>query len=66
MEESRNEMMEMFDCEDVGNLDEYVGCKVRREEGCFTFTQPVMLKSFEDDLIFQLEYQWHQATQGKH
>ena len=49
MEESRNEMMEMFDCEDVGNLDEYVGCKVRREEGCFTFTQPVMLKSFEDD-----------------
>ena len=41
--------MQLFDCDDVGNMDEYVGCKIWREEGIFTFTQPVMLQSFKDE-----------------
>ena len=49
VEESRNEMMEMFDCDDVGTMDEYVGCEIRREKGSFTYTQPVMLQSFSDE-----------------
>ena len=49
VEESRNEMMQLFDCDDVGNMDEYVGCEIGREEGSFTFMQPVMLQSFKDE-----------------
>ena len=49
MEESRNEMMQLFDCDNVGNMDEYVGCKIGREEGSVTFTHPVMLQSFKDE-----------------
>ena len=28
VEESRNKMKELFDCDDVGDMDEYVGCKI--------------------------------------
>ena len=41
--------MQFFDCDYVGNMDEYVGCKIWREEGSFTCTQPVMLQSFKDN-----------------
>jgi len=41
-------MKNLFECEDVGDFDEYVGCKISREDG-FTFTQPVMLQSFKDE-----------------
>ena len=49
MEESRNDMMQLFDCDDVGNMDEYVGCKIGREEGSFRFTQPMMMQSFKGE-----------------
>ena len=42
-------MMQLFDCAYVGNMDEYVGCKIGREEGSFTFMQPVMMQSFKDE-----------------
>ena len=35
-------MKQIFDCVDAVNMDEYVGCKVEREEGVFKFTQPVI------------------------
>eukprot|EP00979_Chaetoceros_neogracilis_P018749 scaffold11121_cov544-Chaetoceros_neogracile.AAC.1 len=41
-------MKKLFECEDVGDFDEYVGCKISRDEG-FKFTQPVMLQSFKDE-----------------
>ena len=28
VEESRNKMKTMFDCDDIGDMDEYVGCKI--------------------------------------
>ena len=42
---------ERFDCDDVGEVKEYVGCKIDRnvEEGSMKFTQPVMLQSFKDE-----------------
>ena len=38
-----------FECNDVGNMYEYVRCKVEREERLFKFTQYVMIQSFEDE-----------------
>ena len=48
VEKSSNEMMDLFDCDDVVNMNEYVGCKINVDDG-FTFTQLVILQSFRDD-----------------
>ena len=44
-------MMERFECEDVGDIVEYVGCKIDidREKQTLKFTQPVLLQSYEDE-----------------
>ena len=41
------EFMQRFDCDDVGNVKEYVGCKIDQDEksNSIKFTQPVMLQS---------------------
>jgi len=46
------DMKSRFDCDDVGELAEYVGCKVTHNKGARTikFTQPVMIQSFLDEL----------------
>ena len=48
---SKKEFMRRFECDDVGDVDEYVGCKIVRDydENSFKFTQPVMLQSFKDE-----------------
>ncbi len=48
---AKMQMMERFDCDEIGNMDEYVGCKVERDlaKGTIKLTQPVMLQSFEDE-----------------
>ena len=48
---AKAKMMKQFDCDEVGNMDEYVGCKVDRnfEDGTIKFTQPVMIQSFSDE-----------------
>ena len=40
-----------FECDELGNMDEYVGCKVERdwENRSIRLTQPVMLQSFQDE-----------------
>ena len=49
--EAKKQMLEKFDCDEVGNMDEYVGCKIDRDwdEGSLRFTQPVMIQSFHDE-----------------
>jgi hypothetical protein len=44
-------MMSRFDCDEVGELKEYVGCKVDidRKERSVTLTQPVLLQNFADE-----------------
>ena len=44
-------LSDRFDVDDVGRLEEYVGCKIEwdHEKGTMRFTQPVLLQSFEDD-----------------
>jgi hypothetical protein len=50
-DEIRSEMTTRFDCDVVGNMDEYVGCMMKRNdaEGSIKITQPVILQSFVDE-----------------
>ena len=47
LEESRNETTQLFDCENIGNMDENVGCKIGREEGSFTFHAACDVEEFQ-------------------
>jgi hypothetical protein len=51
VKKAKAHMMELFDCDDVGELKEYVGCKVdyEREAGTMKVTHPVMIQSFQDE-----------------
>jgi hypothetical protein len=44
-------MKDLFDCDDIGELQEYVGCKIVHDSdsGTVKFTQPVLLQSFRDE-----------------
>jgi len=50
----------LFECDDIGDMEEYVRCKLDIEEGSINFTQPVMLQSFKDE--FDLENQRETST----
>ena len=43
------DLLTQFDCDDVGELEEYVGCKIERDKDTFKITQPVLLQSFIDE-----------------
>ena len=47
---AKAQLMEQFDCDEVGNMDEYVGCKIDRDwdDGSLRFIQPVLIQSFKD------------------
>jgi len=59
VEESWKEMNQLFECDDIGDMEEF-GCKIDKEEGSIKFTQPVMLQSFKDE--FDLENQRETST----
>jgi Reverse transcriptase (RNA-dependent DNA polymerase) len=44
-------MHQFFECEDIGKLKEYVGCKIERnkENQSLKISQPVIIQSFEDE-----------------
>jgi hypothetical protein len=42
------DLMERFDCEDCGDIKEYVGCKIERMKNSLKFTQPVLMQSYND------------------
>ena len=48
---AKQKMMSLFDCDDLGEMKEYVGCKVERnwKEQWIKLTQPVLLQSFMDE-----------------
>jgi hypothetical protein len=43
--ESKEKMKQNFDCDEIGELKEYVGCKIEhnRDEGYMKLMQPVLL-----------------------
>jgi len=43
----------LWDCKDLGELKEYVGCKVDRTERIIRFTQPVKVQRFTDEFHCQ-------------
>jgi hypothetical protein len=51
VKKAKAHMMELFDCDNVGELKEYAGCKVDydREAETMKLTQPVMTQSFQDE-----------------
>jgi hypothetical protein len=53
MKHTKNQLMEIFDCDEVGNMDKYMGCKIDRgddEKGPYLkITQPVLLQSYHDE-----------------
>ena len=51
VDEAVSEMKKRFDCDDVGPMREYVGCKVEHdiERRTMKFTQPVMIQSFNGE-----------------
>ena len=59
---AKSEMKELFDCDDIGELKEYVGCKVEHNgaNGTVKFTQPVLLQSFRDE--FKIPDSVHHET----
>eukprot|EP00957_Ditylum_brightwellii_P198734 15147904-Ditylum_brightwellii.AAC.1 len=52
---AKKEMISRFECNEIGKMDEYVGCKVERdlEARTIRLTQPVLLQSYTNE--FQLD-----------
>ncbi len=46
---AKQQMMDHFDCDEVGEMTEYIGCKVEKGDGWLRLTQPILLRSFEDE-----------------
>jgi hypothetical protein len=44
-----------FDCDDVGDLTEYVGCKIKWTANYIRFTQPVLRQSYQDEFEREIE-----------
>jgi hypothetical protein len=49
VEAAKEQMKSRFECDDLGELNEYVGCKIDRDEDSVKFTQPVLIQSYEDE-----------------
>lgn len=56
VQKGKEEFKTMFDCDDLGPLEEYVGCKIEydREKRQMKLTQPVLLQSLEDE--FEIDH----------
>ena len=50
VKKAKKMMTDRFDCDIIGNMDEYVGCKIECNtiKGWIRFTQPVLLQSYTD------------------
>ena len=55
VEKAKKRMMSVFDCKDIGEMKEYVGCVIERGNGWLRMTQPLQLRKFQDE--FDLETQ---------
>jgi hypothetical protein len=46
---AKEQMKSRFECDDLGELNQYVGCNIDRNEDSVKFTQPVLIQSYEDE-----------------
>ena len=65
--QARIEMIKRFDCDVIGNMNEYVGCKLERnwDNRSLKFTQPVMIQSFTDEFEVTIREQDLPASPGQ-
>ena len=49
VENCKEKLMNELDCEDSGELREYIGCKIERKGNEMKITQPVLVQSLQDD-----------------
>jgi hypothetical protein len=49
VEATKEQMKSRFECDYLGELNEYVGCNIDRGEDFLKFTQPVLFQSYEDE-----------------
>ena len=54
--QAKIEMKNEFDCDDLGELQEYVGCKIdyNKDEGWIKLTQPVLIQSLADEFDIKM------------
>jgi Reverse transcriptase (RNA-dependent DNA polymerase) len=50
------ELFTHFDCDDTGEMKEYVGNKVDQKNGAIKLTQPVLLQSLVDEFKFERDF----------
>jgi len=60
VETTRLDILRRFDCDDVGELNEYVGCKIDRTHERIKVTQPVLIQSLIDE--FDTDPKAHPST----
>jgi hypothetical protein len=46
VEEAKEQMKSRLECDDLGELNEYVGCNIDRGKDFLNFTQPVLRQSY--------------------
>jgi hypothetical protein len=64
VEKTKKDIMERFDCEDCGDIEEYVGCKIARTKNLLKFIQPVLMQSYNDKFKLPKKSYWTPALAG--
>ncbi len=51
VDEEKDMIKRHFECDDIGDLSKYIGCKIDRDrnKNSIRFTQPVLVQSLEDE-----------------
>jgi hypothetical protein len=67
VKKSKEQLKKLFDCNDVGAFNKYVGCKIDHDinNSVLKFTQLVMLRSFDDEFEMPEQYYVSPGEPGK-
>jgi hypothetical protein len=66
VEAAKEQMTSIFECDNLGDLNEYVGCKIDRDEDYVKFTQPVLVQIYDNEFYLKkTRHVFTPAEQGK-
>jgi Reverse transcriptase (RNA-dependent DNA polymerase) len=65
--QSKKSITQIFECDKVGEMNEYVGCKIQHNKkgGWMKLTQPVLLQSLKDEFVLPNEILSSPAVPGE-
>jgi hypothetical protein len=63
VDRERRKMMQLFECDDVGPMEEYVRNKIEMSERKMKLTQSVLLQSFADEFGVRSRVKTYQRSQ---